>query len=71
MNVSLIRKRREELCVADETTIHCAKSLQVATVIMRCNVLCYIIIMIESRRIIRDVLPGMTTDATLKYRRCI
>lgn len=65
INVSLIRNRRQELRVADETTIHCAKSLQVATVIMRCNALCYIIIMTESRRIIRDVLPDMTTQTWL------
>jgi len=70
-SLALIRNRRQELRVADEMTIHCAKSLQVATAITRCNALCYIIIMTESRRIIRDVLPGMTTDATLKYCRCI
>jgi len=72
INVSLIRNRRQELRVADETTIHC----QVPS---SCNynyTLQYIVLhhyydRIRIWRIIRDVLPGMTTDVTLKYRRCI
>jgi len=42
-----------------------SKSLQVVTAITRCNALRYIIIMTESRRIIRDVLPSIWRQTRL------
>lgn len=60
--VPLIRNRRQEWHAADETTMYCcAKSLQVATAITHCDALCivfYVIIIIKSRQIVRNVLPG-------------